>query len=211
MTARTTHSLIILAAVLVSGSCGDRGSTTQPMAAGGAAELSRAAPAPESSQRIVRILNRTVPLRVGVTASAIIGPAGGHLAIPEAGLTVEFAPRALSKPTRITISAIPGGGVAYEFQPHGVIFAAPVYVTQSLHNTAAEHDPALAAVLQGSYFDTELRNAFVDSTHTFARVKERRPAKLHTVRDLLEFTIEHFSGYMVSTGFAGSAVDIQVN
>jgi hypothetical protein len=208
MTVRATQSLVILAAVLVSGSCGE-GSTIPDAPSGASAAFLKAAIPPTNGARIVKILKRTTPLRADLATSGVIGPAGGHLSIPGAGLDVEFASGAVSAATRITITAIAGDGVAYEFQPHGLVFAAPVYVRQDLKKTVAEHDRAIALTLQGSYFDTDLKHAFVDGTTSFVRVKERRPAQFHSVRNLLEFTIEHFSGYLASIGFAGNTVDVQ--
>src|SRR5436190_740679 len=63
--------------------------------------------------------------------------------------------------------------------------------------------------LQGSYFDRLL----VDPTEVYSRSLERRPGKLKDkdAAKWLEFTIEHFSGYMVSTGKAGVDIDIDID
>jgi hypothetical protein len=147
-----------------------------------------------------RILKRTVSLPVALSTSGIIGPAGGTLSIPAAGLSVEFPKGAVAARTSITVTANPGTSVAYEFEPHGIRFAVPVLVRQNLLKTAAANDAVLAASLQGSYYEGTLSANLTDPAGSFARVKESRKGKLKSARKYLEFTIEHFSGYMVSTG-----------
>src|SRR5206468_1390200 len=72
----------------------------------------------------VQILKRTKALSGAASASGIIGPTGGSLSIPRAGVEITFAPDAVTVPTRITVTAVEGVDVAYEFQPHGLQFAA---------------------------------------------------------------------------------------
>ena len=157
---------------------------------------------------VVAMLDRSRNLeRTSVTK--LIGPAGGHIQIGRAGIRVEFAPGAVAAPTPITLTALAGRKVAYDFQPHGLVFRAPVVVTQSLRGTTAWKNPELAAQLQGSYF----ARLIVDATRTYARSFERRPARLRDEGRLVQFTIEHFSGYMLSTGklIPGVEVDIEIN
>ena len=154
----------------------------------------------------VRILKRTKPLNATVAMSGVIGPRGGHLWIPEAGVEVRFAPGAVVSATRITLTAIEGTDVAYEFMPHGLKFSAPVVVRQDLKKTTAGSDAGLAASLQGSYFEGALAANLLGTHDVYARIKEGRQGKLNANSRSLEFTIEHFSGYMVSTALV--AVDI---
>jgi hypothetical protein len=181
--------------------CGDQMATAPYSAGGPAATL-----ASESTAGVVQILKRTRPLADNYTASSVIGPRGGQLLIGPAGVRVDFARGAVTTPTRITVTALKGSSVAYKFQPHGLVFKAPVTVRQSLRHTVAWKNPALAAELQGSYFERLL----VDPTESFARVRERRGARLHDVGRTLEFNIEHFSGYIVSTGRLPVEIDIEI-
>src|SRR6185295_15262775 len=98
----------------------------------------------------------------------------GHIQIQDAGLRLDFPAGAVRVPTRISVTALGGRNVAYAFEPHGIVFNSPVTLRQSLRNTSAWKDAALAAQLQGSYFERLL----VDPTEVFARSQERRPAKL---------------------------------
>jgi hypothetical protein len=73
---------------------------------------------------------------VEYTASAIIGPAGGTIAVPEADFEIYFTKDALKAPTTITVVAQASGWVQYDFKPHGLTFNAPVYAIQGLRQTA---------------------------------------------------------------------------
>jgi hypothetical protein len=154
---------------------------------------------------VVAMLDRSRSVE-RTTVTKLIGPAGGHIQIGGAGVRVEFAPGAVAVPTPITVTALAGRDVAYDFQPHGLVFHAPVIVRQSLRHTTAWKNPLLAAQLQGSYFD----RLFVDATRTYARSLERRPARLRDDGRLIEFTIEHFSGYMLSTGKMIPSVEVDI-
>ena len=83
-------------------------------------------------------LLRKTPLPSGVTASATIGPLGGVLALPSAGLTVLVPPLAVLKPTKMSVTAVAGSSVAYEFEPHGIKFTIPLVATQTLKGTQAQ-------------------------------------------------------------------------
>jgi hypothetical protein len=201
--------LLLAAALVLAPACGDRGITTPaatPKPQKPTSGLRAATQAP--TVQAVRVLERTTPLPHRLSASAVIGPRGGVIALPGSGLRVEFSTGAVSKPTRITLTAIEGQDVAYEFQPHGLRFGAPVTVHQDLEHTVAEHDEPLAQSLQGSYFAGDLAADFVDAQHHFARINESRHGKLKKNIKFLEFTVEHFSGYMVSTGLV--SIDIEI-
>ena len=70
-------------------------------------------------------------------ASATVGPLGGTLSLPGAGLLVVVPPLALSSRQTITVTAVAGSNVAYEFAPHGLKFNLPLVVTQNLGVTQA--------------------------------------------------------------------------
>jgi hypothetical protein len=200
MMPRPLRWILGLAAVSAGVACGDRAST-EP-------NVPEASPANRSSTAddIVQLLKRDDALPA-LSESGIIGPKGGRLAIERAGVTIEFARGAVTAPTRITVTALRGQNVAYRFEPHGITFKAPVVIQQSLRHTRAWKNEALAAALQGSYFERLL----VDKTETFARSLERRPGKLKSSLKLLEFTIEHFSGYIVSVGKSGTEADVDID
>jgi hypothetical protein len=191
-----------LAALVVAVACGDHAST-EPT-------IFDASPAARSSagSDVVRLLKRDDALPPLID-SEIIGPRGGRLEIKRAGVMIDFARGAVSAPTRITVTALRGNNVAYTFEPHGIVFKAPVTVRQSLRHTAAWKNAELAADLQGSYFERLL----VDPSEVFARSLERRPGKLKGsgLMRYLEFSIEHFSGYTVSTGKSGIDIEVDID
>ncbi len=151
----------------------------------------------------VYTLKRTSPLINAITVSAVIGPEGGSLGIPRAGGRVVFPAGALSVPTTITMRARAGSDVAYDFEPH-LIFPVPVFVQQELRGTMAELYPALIPRLGGAYFEGELEEDFVDSDALTARVRELRPGRVQ--RMTLTFTVNHFSGYLASSGRSPTTV-----
>jgi hypothetical protein len=187
---------LAIAAACAAAACGDRMPTEMTVASSGPSTAAKA-------DEVVSLLKRTEPLHESVSASAVIGPRGGHIQLRSAGLRIDFPRGAVTVPTRITVTALRGGNVAYLFEPHGIVFRTPVTLSQSLQGTTAWKSP-LADELQGSYFE----RLVVDPSETFARRLEKRPATLKETKTRLEFSIEHFSGYMVSTG--ERPIDIKV-
>jgi hypothetical protein len=200
MMPRTQRWMLSLAAVSFAVACGDGASTEPQIRDAASASTSR------SGGDVVKLLKREDALGP-ITASAVIGPKGGRIQIHAAGLRIDFPRGAVRAPTRISVTALRGRNVAYHFEPHGLVFGEPVTVRQSLRHTSAWKNPALAAQLQGSYFDRLL----VDPTEIYSRSLERRPGRLKEAASWLEFTIEHFSGYMVSSGKAGIDIDIDID
>jgi len=138
-------------------------------------------------------LVRRTPLEADLTVSRSIGPAGGELAIPEAGLRV-FVPRgALNRTTTITATALKGDMVAYEFGPHGTRFALPLVVTQATAGTDADALPA-GTVLQLGYFNG--RQA-LDPVGKKARVAELISSLALVAHESVVFPVWHFSGYTI--------------
>jgi hypothetical protein len=82
-------------------------------------------------------LQRTTPLAVPLTVVKSIGPEGGTLAIPQAGVTVTVPRGALAATTKITMTARAGTLVAYDFAPHGITFSEPLVFSQQLRATNA--------------------------------------------------------------------------
>src|SRR5712671_2164045 len=76
------------------------------------------------------------------SVSGTIGYNGGSLAIGGSDFTITFPKGALTTSTWITITSDASGYVSYDMKPHGLRFAKPVIVTQSLKNTAVYLSPA---------------------------------------------------------------------
>lgn len=141
----------------------------------------------------VRVLGRRFPLSRDVERSATIGWAGGTIVIAEAGVAFVVPSGALAQSTKITMRAIAGNAVAYEFEPHGLTFAVAPLIRQDL--LATNWLQINRPFLQGGYFSDRMA---LDPLSGSASVQELIPAKA-TLDNFLLFRIWHFSGYLVSS------------
>jgi len=131
----------------------------------------------------------------GNTASALIGAEGGVLSLPQTGLSVVIPAGAVSAPTLLSVSARPGQLLAYEFQPHGIQFAEPLRVVQSLGGTGLEN--VSASSLRAVYFADESQ---VDNGTGAVVPTELMNVDVNATAGTASFMIHHFSGYMFATG-----------
>ena len=143
-------------------------------------------------------LQRTQALAAPITVTKAIGPDGGTLAIPQAGVTVTVPRGALAATTTITMTARAGSLVAYDFAPHGITFAKPLVFTQSLAGTNASLLTAPLLAL-GYYSDPSLLTA------VGGLVSELLSGNVSLLSWTFTAKIPHFSGYMVAVGRGGSA------
>ena len=147
------------------------------------------------------VLKRLTPLDADISASAVIGPNGGSINILKAGGKIDIPAGAVSEPTTITMTALKGYNVAYEFQPH-MTFAQPVKIQQTIKGTWAEKYPILLKGMHGSYYgQTSLDSAWIDPGHFFAKIAENQIGYVDSNASQIKFYVDHFSGYMVSCGF----------
>lgn len=146
------------------------------------------------------VLKRLTPLDSDISVSAVIGPDGGSIRINEAGGKIDIPAGALSEPTLITMTALAGPNVAYEFQPHGITFAQPVKIQQDLRTTWASVYPQLLGTAHGGYFDRSLDSTWVDPGKLFTVVKEHELGYPESNGTQLKFFVGHFSGYIVVCG-----------
>ena len=133
-----TLSATITAALLAYGCANDSitAPASTPVAAAAAASPSLLGSLLGQTTTVTPLLRKT-PI-TSVTASATIGPLGGVLALPSAGLTVVVPPLAVTTATKMSVTAVAGSSVAYEFEPHGIKFTVPLVATQSLKGTQAQ-------------------------------------------------------------------------
>jgi hypothetical protein len=146
----------------------------------------------------VTTLQRATPLASPISVSKTIGPLGGVIAIPAAGLSVTVPPLAVAKGTSITVTALAGRAVAYEFAPHGLQFTLPLIAVQDLSKTNTTGLDL--SLLSAGYF---LNSTDINSLTGTAKVSE-----LFNVNATLSplsavWSIPHFSGYLVATGRSG--------
>ena len=149
------------------------------------------------------VLKRFKPLDSAITVSAVIGKAGGSIKIDKAGGKIDIPAGALDTNTTITMTALAGANVAYEFQPHGLTFKQPVKVQQTIAGTWAAEYPSLLKGMHGSYYDqAALDSTFIDAGKYFALVKEHQIGYFEANASQIKFYIGHFSGYLVSCGYS---------
>jgi hypothetical protein len=146
------------------------------------------------------LLQRSTPVNQMILAGAEIGRDGGVITLPAVGLTVYFPAGAVRTPTTITVSAIQGSAVAYEFQPHGIQFQKPVWVVQDFSRTELADNLRLLRDLEGGYFPSA---DLIDGPNGTAQIQEFRPIHLFD-GNRVGFTVEHFSGYAFTSGRAAS-------
>lgn len=139
-------------------------------------------------------------LPTGNTASATIGPNGGVLRLPSAGLTVVVPRGALSKKVTLSVSPRAGQFLAYEFQPHGTKFAKALRVTQDLRG-ADWSGNSLSAVYYAN--ESQLDDATGDVQAT-----ELMDVDVDAAAGTASFEIHHFSGYMFATGTPCQATSV---
>lgn len=147
----------------------------------------------------VRIVDTTVttlrwatPLLEDVTTSATIGPEGGTITIPQTGFRLDVPAYAVTSPTTITVTAVAGSTVAYEFQPAGATFAKRLTVRQDLSLTTIL-PTLLETDFTGAYFSSR-DDILPDGS---ALVHELEPTTVDLFSLKVRFTVSHFSGYLV--------------
>lgn len=140
----------------------------------------------------VQVLTRTTPLAQDYSVTETVGPNGGIIRIPEAGLLVAFPRWAVRSPTQITVTAPAGDLVGYHFQPHGLEFRRSVAVVQNLNGTNAPGlFGGLGSSMRVAYFQGPL-NPVVTAL-------EILPLDVLGWLNLGFFRIDHFSGYVIAT------------
>jgi len=193
---RNAAAAIALAALsLASASCGD---PTAPSSHATAPEALFGLPSglgggvATTVDTTVSALQLAVPLLTDISRSATIGPDGGSIQIPETGFRLDIPKNALSSPTLITVTAVQGAAVAYEFEPHGIALNKRLVVTQQLGLTSIVSG-LLGTSFRGAYF-TSRDDLHLDGT---ALVHELEPTSTDYLSQSVQFSIGHFSGYLV--------------
>jgi hypothetical protein len=192
-TAVGTLTLITLSALA---GCSDSNSVTGPATPAGRAANTVVLGSPAT----VNVVTRDTPLSAPQSASAFIGVFGGRISLPGAGLTVYIPPFALETPTVITVTAVAGNQVAYEFEPHGTQFRVPLIASQNLTGTSASTGGVLPSVLYAGYFANV---ADLNQLNATALVSELLGTSISS-SGRASFLIGHFSGYLIAAGLADS-------
>jgi hypothetical protein len=190
-TYRRAFGVIALGFAVLASGCSDASSPTEPQVVEPSEGLLDGVFSLLRGQE-VQVLHRTTPLARDEVVSQVIGPWGGTIRLPQAGLTVRFPAYAVRTPTRITVTAPAGDLVGYHFAPHGLRFRRDVKVVQNLWKTdAGLLERLLGTRLSAAYFDGELEPT--------VNALEILPLRLLDGLGLGTFSVEHFSGYVIAT------------
>jgi hypothetical protein len=129
-----------------------------------------------------------------------VGPAGTSVRYPSTGLTIDVPAGAVTQMTHITVTALRGAPVAYRFEPHGLQFAQPIQLTQSLRGILLGRAGVGVPQLFAGYFADD--TLATDAVNGDARVIEILPVQIDVERHTVILHVRHFSGYTVAS--AGS-------
>lgn len=154
---------------------------------------------------LVHPVRRQQPMARDVSWSFDVDERGSTVRHAQTGLTITVPAGAVSGPTHITVFALRGAPLAYRFEPHGLQFAQPIQLTQSLHGlllgSASQPIPQLFA---GYFADDSLA---ADSTTGNARVMEILPVQIDVRGHNAILSVRHFSGYTVASAVSDSLPD----
>jgi hypothetical protein len=191
MRARSFVALFAAVATVVSAAaCGNVDSPAAPARA--VRPATTASSTLLGSPTTITPLLRNSSLSSNVTVSKNIGILGGAIAIPSAGITLVVPALALSSTKTISVTALAGNQVAYEFSPHGTTFNVPLVMLQDLSNTQAQTGGLVNPLnLSLGYFP----NSSLPTT-----VTELLGVNVNLLTQIGVSTIWHFSGYIVATG-----------
>ncbi|MEP6779923.1 MAG: hypothetical protein ABJC26_08545 [Gemmatimonadaceae bacterium] len=145
-------------------------------------------------------LLRVTTLSSPIVRSAVITQKGGKIEIKELGFELDIPAGAIpTSSMTITVTALAGSAVAYDFQPHGTKFLKPLSIRQDLKGSNWDK-VKVKCVLSGGYFKDLSQVNLLQGT---AQLDETFPVVLESSR--VSFDIMHFSGYMVATGRSADA------
>jgi hypothetical protein len=185
---------------VVAAACVSTDTPTSPSGPAGANTLTDPTAASENLSGLLGLGNptqitpllRNAPLAQSLSASATVGPLGGTLSLPGAGLLVVIPPLALSTRQTITVTAVAGSNVEYEFAPHGLKFNLPLVVTQNLGVTQASSNGLVSplSLFAGYYPDSTKPTSITESLNV----------NVNLLNQIATFTVWHFSGYILASG-----------
>jgi hypothetical protein len=150
---------------------------------------------------LVSPVERRTPLPADVSWSFTAGPSGAFSMNSSVGLMIQIPPGALTSTQTITVTALAGSPVAYKFEPHGLQFEKKAYLTQDLRLTTSG---ILNLLLRGAYFSSDRLDV---SSSGQAIVSELLAAVVSPLTRTVTFGIQHFSGYIVASGYSSGDVD----
>ncbi|GAC1481384.1 MAG: hypothetical protein NVS1B4_26540 [Gemmatimonadaceae bacterium] len=147
---------------------------------------------------LVRGLARTKPVASAQVRLFVSALTGGSVVLPGSGMRLIVPAHAVARDMTITVTAIPGDLVAYDFQPHGLVFSAPVVLEQSFEGTDAANNSSLHGQLVGGYFPDA--SMLASTAAGLSTVVEFEPTDVDPTSGTVRITLSHFSGYIVALG-----------
>jgi hypothetical protein len=132
-----------------------------------------------------------LPVKQPITVSANVTPtSGAYLSIPTLGVLVNIPKGAVSVPTTITMTALPGNVVALDFQPAGTKFNVPIHVTQNM----------LFTHWLGQPFDVAYFKSTSDINNTKNTINASEFLNVVQLGPIATYDVWHFSGYAAAAG-----------
>jgi hypothetical protein len=146
----------------------------------------------------VVIVQRAKPLKNDITQAKLIGSGGGQISILDAGVTLTVPAGAVDYPTLITMTAVAGRGLVYEFGPTGATFNKPLTIKQDLKVTSLDLRLLSRMKFNGGYFKS--RGDLLGGL--LGIVYELLAAKTSGNGSTVEFNVNHFSGYLIAVDYS---------
>lgn len=153
----------------------------------------------------VHPVSRDLALAKDESWSFDVGPAGTMVRHPSTGLTISVPAGAVAASTRITVVALRGAPLAYRFEPHGLQFARPLVLTQSLQGLRLGGSLSVPRLFAGYFADDSLAT---DAATGDARVREILPVQIDVRGHNAVLFVHHFSGYTVASA-AGDSLNLR--
>ncbi|HKN67681.1 MAG TPA: hypothetical protein VJW73_15455 [Gemmatimonadaceae bacterium] len=150
----------------------------------------------------VQPVRRQQPLTREVSWSFDVDARGTTVRNPSTGLTITIPPGAVAAPTHITVFAQRGAPLAYRFEPHGLHFAQPIQLTQSLHGLLLGPGSRPVPRLFAGYFAED--SLATDPVTGNAHVIEILPVQIDVRAHNAILSVHHFSGYTVASAVSDS-------
>jgi hypothetical protein len=194
-----THVLVLIAAAAISACGGEQALLVSPHL-DGAPPLGVVA---DENGAAIHPVSRDIALDKDVSWSFDVGPAGTTVRHLSTGLTISVPAGAVTEPTHITVIALRGPALAYRFEPHGLQFARPLALTQSLRGLRVG-SLGVPRLFAGYFADDSLAT---DAATGDARVSEILPVQIDVRGHNAVLYVHHFSGYTVASAVGDSTLN----
>lgn len=188
-----SQAAILIAAAIVAACGGDQALLVSPHLEGALPLGIVANPAGAA----VSPVHRAIALSQDESWSFDVGPSGTSVRNAATGLTITVPAGAVTTPTHITVIALKGAPLAYRFEPHGLQFARPIQLSQSLRGLKLRQSDSPIPGLFAGYFSED--SLATDALTGEARVHEILPIQIDVRGQSAVFSVRHFSGYTVAS------------